>query len=53
MPNKDAPLLNIRETDEAAVPKLASDPATMGDQDGADLAIQNVCGRSARALPFL
>jgi hypothetical protein len=53
MPNKDAQLINVRETDEAQLPKLASKPATMGNQNGAGLATQKVCGRSARALPFL
>jgi hypothetical protein len=52
MPNTNAPLINIRETDEAAVPKLASKPATMGDQDGAGLATQKVCGGAPRHLAF-
>jgi X-Pro dipeptidyl-peptidase len=52
MPNTNAPLINIRETDEAALPKLASNPATMGDQDGAGLATQKVCGGAPRHLAF-
>lgn len=53
MPDKDAQLINIRETDELSLPKLASKPATMGNQNGAGLATQRVCGRAPRALPFL
>ncbi|MEA2453186.1 MAG: hypothetical protein QOG04_1896 [Actinomycetota bacterium] len=52
MPDKDAPLINVRETDEAALPKLASKPATMGNQDGAGLASARICGRAPRALAF-
>lgn len=53
MPDKDAQLLNVRETDEAQLPKLASSPATAGNRDGAGVATQRVCGRAARHLPFL
>ena len=53
MPNKNAQLINVRETDEMEVTKLASNPATIGDKDGAGMATQRVCGRAPRALPFL
>lgn len=53
MPNKDARLINIRETDEADLRRLASNPATAGNRDGAGLATQQVCSRAPRPLPFL
>ena len=53
MPNKRAQLINVRETDEAEVGRLASNPATVGDKDGGGVATQRVCGRAPRALPFL
>ena len=53
MPSKTAELLNVRENDEAALKRLASSPATMGDKDGANIATQNVCGRAPRLLPSL
>lgn len=53
MPGKRAQLINVRETDEAEVGKLASRAATTGDRDGADLASRRICGRVPRALPFL
>ena len=53
MPNRKARLLNVRETDEAALPKLTSGPAIAKRRDGAGMATQAVCGRAPRALPFL
>jgi predicted acyl esterase len=53
MPNKNAQLLNIRETDEKAPKKLTSNPTTMGNMDGGGLASQRVCGSPPRSLPFL
>jgi X-Pro dipeptidyl-peptidase len=52
MPDKDAHLINVREIDEASLPRLSSKPATMGNADGAGMASQRVCGRAPRALPF-
>jgi predicted acyl esterase len=53
MPDKNAQLLNVREMDEAAVKKLSSTPAAIGDRDGANLATARVCGGTPRLLPFL
>jgi predicted acyl esterase len=53
MPNRKARLLNVRETDEVALPKLTSGPAIAKRRDGAGMATQRVCGRAPRALPFL
>ena len=53
IPDPKARLLNVRETDEKDLPKLASKPARMGRQDGAGLASAKVCGQRARALPFM
>lgn len=52
MPDKDAKLINVRETDEINVKKLASKPAAAGNQDGAGLASARVCGQRPKALPF-
>ncbi|HEY7875332.1 MAG TPA: CocE/NonD family hydrolase [Actinomycetota bacterium] len=51
MPNKNAKLLNVRETDENE--KLASKPARIGNQDGGGLASQKVCGKKPKRLPHL
>ena len=50
---RNAKLLNVRESDEAQLKKLASKPARMGRVDGARLATSRVCGQRPRALPFL
>jgi predicted acyl esterase len=49
MPDRSAPLLNVREEDELPdkVPSLASSPATVGNRDGGGLASTSVCGRKA------
>jgi X-Pro dipeptidyl-peptidase len=52
MPNKNAPLINVRETDELNVKKLASKPARMGNQNAKGLASKRVCGAKPKALPF-
>ena len=52
IPDKNAQLMNVRESDEMGVEKLASKPAKIGDRDGADLATDRVCGRAPRPLPF-
>ena len=46
MPRADAPLLNVRETDEAGKPALSSTPQAAGLQDGGGLASAPVCGRA-------
>jgi predicted acyl esterase len=53
MPAKDSQLLNVRELDEAKLPKLASKPAEVGLRSGKGLATARVCGQRPRALPFL
>jgi predicted acyl esterase len=53
MPAARAQLVNVRETDEASVKKLASNPARMGRVDGGGLATAPVCSERPRALPFL
>jgi predicted acyl esterase len=52
MPDKNAHLINVRETDEANAKKLSSKPARMGNVDGAGLASARVCGAKPKALPF-
>lgn len=44
MPRADAPLLNVRETDEAGR-TLASNPRSAGVKDGGGLASAPICGR--------
>jgi predicted acyl esterase len=46
MPRADAPLLNVRENDEASKPSLSSTPQAAGLQDGGGLATAPVCGRA-------
>ncbi len=53
MPDPKAPVLNVRETDEAKLAKLASSPARVGVRDGGGLATSKVCGLRPRALPFM
>ncbi len=53
MPDPKAPLLNVRELDEAKLPKLASSKARVGRRDGGGLATGKVCGLRPRALPHL
>jgi predicted acyl esterase len=45
MPSADAPLLNVRETDEPATKPLSSTPQAAGVQDGGGLATAPLCGR--------
>ncbi len=45
MPHPDAPLLNVRETDEADAGPLASAPKDSGVADGGGLAVAPVCGK--------
>jgi predicted acyl esterase len=53
MPAKNARLLNVREHDEAKLPKLASSDARVGVRDGGGLATSRVCGLRPRALPHM
>ena len=46
LPRADAPLLNVRETDEPASRPLTSVPAEAGPQDGGGLASAPACGRA-------
>ena len=52
MPNATAPLINVREIDEAQLPKLTSKSENIGDQDGDGLATQKVCGGAPKHLAF-
>jgi predicted acyl esterase len=52
MPNKNAPLINVRETDEATSKNLRSKPARMGNQNGSGIASRKVCDAKPKALPF-
>ena len=53
MPDPRARLLNVREHDEAKLPKLASKDARVGSRNGAGLATARACGLRPRALAFL
>ncbi len=53
MPDPDSRLLNVRENDEANLPKLASTDARVGVRDGAGIATAKVCGLRPRAMPFM
>lgn len=53
MPHPKAQLLNVREHDEAKLPKLASSKARIGARIGGGLATARVCGLRPRALPFM
>jgi predicted acyl esterase len=52
MPDPDAPLLNVREKDEADAPLASDEEARIGARDGAGLGVARVCGETPRALPF-
>lgn len=52
MPRADAPLLNVRETDEATAGPLPSTPTSAGLSDGGGRASAAVCGQ-APERPFL
>jgi hypothetical protein len=53
MPDAKAPLLNVREHDEAKLPKLASSKAKVGVRSGGGMATAKVCGLRPRALPHM
>ena len=53
MPDPTARVLNVRENDEAKLPKLASSDTRVGVRTGAGLATAKVCGLRPRALPFM
>ncbi|HEX2196385.1 MAG TPA: CocE/NonD family hydrolase [Actinomycetota bacterium] len=53
MPDPKAQLLNVREHDEAKLPRLKSTRARIGVRSGAGLATAKVCGLRPRALPFM
>ena len=53
MPDPKARLLNVREHDEAKLPKLASSAAKVGVRDGGGVATSKVCGLRPRALPHI
>ncbi len=53
MPQPDAQLLNVRETDEPPKRKLSSRSVSMGPRDAAGLAVEPVCGERPHRVPFL
>jgi X-Pro dipeptidyl-peptidase len=53
MPDPKAPLLNVREDDEATIGKLSSKPAVVGQRDGDGLARAKVCGQGPDLTPPL
>jgi predicted acyl esterase len=50
MPHADAPLLNVRETDEAGAGPLASTPRAAGVADGGGVAVAPVCGNAPERI---
>jgi predicted acyl esterase len=50
MPHPDAPLLNVRETDEAEAGPLASAPKASGTEDGGGMAVAPVCGKEPERI---